>query len=264
MTRVMSKSSERLRNSNCLVYWPLLCALGAGLASGCGSRVTQPEPEARDSGVASFTIRVGKAVATALSRAEVVITGSGMAKIRQDLTIDGDTATGTVRDIPAGTDRLFTLNGYDSSGSLTYTGSATADVIAGQLVTVTITMRRVTTPSGTPRLRIANTASAQRPNCCSSGTSIITGEIENTGEADATNVTIDLRARNINGAAISDSRATIGTVKKGENKLFTARFSGTCWSKYDNECGTKYISRANYTLSYSEGDPISGRITIPD
>ena len=254
------KLSVRLKNSNCLLCWPLLCAFYAGLASCSGTALTQPK--ARDSGEASFSIRMSKVVAAAMSRAEVVITGSDMAEMRQELTIDGDTATGTVRDILAGNDRLFTLNGYDSSGSLIYTGSATADVVAGQLVTVRITMRRVDSQSGTPKLQVASSASAQRPDCCGSGTTTITGEIENTGDADATNVTIDLRARNSAGAAISDSRATIGTVRKGESKLFTGRLSGTCWSRSDSECGTKYVSRADYTLSYSEGDPISGTITV--
>ena len=262
MTRVTAKSPTRLKNSN-LVYWPLLCALGTGLASCSGDALTQPE--ARDSGEASFTIRVGKAVAAAMSRAEVVITGSGMAEIRQDLTIDGDTATGTVRDIPVGTDRLFTLNGYDSSGNLAYTGSGTADVIADRQVTVRITMRRVTTPSGTPKLRIASSASAERGIYASSvlyrrnDVTRITGEIENTGDADATNVVIDLRGRNIAGAAISDSQVTIGTVQERASKLFTADFSGTSEHSWDEET---YLSRVDYTLSYSEAESISGSITV--
>ncbi len=256
------KSSERLKNSNCPVPLALLFLLCAGLVSCSGDTLTQPGG-VRDSGKASVAIRLGKVVATTLSRVEVVITCSDMAEIRQDLTIDGDRATGIVRDIPAGSDRLFTLNGYDSSGSLAYTGSATADVIAGEQVTIRITMRRVGAPAGKPRLRIATSASAQRPDCCSIGTTVITAEIDNTGDADATNVTIDFRARHNSGAAISDSRATIGTVAKGESKLFTTSFSGTCWSKY-TDCETKYVSRVDYTLSYSEGDPISGRTTIPE
>lgn len=256
------KSSERLEYSSCRVPWPLLLLLGAGLAFCSGDTLTQPE--VRDSGKASVAISLGKVVATILSRVEVVIAGSDMQEIRQDLTIDGNRATGTVRGIPAGSDRLFTLNGYDSPGGLAYTGSATADVIAGEQVTVRITMRRVGAPVGKPRLQVASSASAQRPGCCAIGATTITAEIENTGDAEATSVTMDLRARNSSGAAISDSSATIGTVKEGESRLFTARFSGTCWSQYDRDCGTKYVARADYTLSYNEGAPISGSITIPE
>ena len=108
----------------------------------------------------------------------MVISGSDMSEVRQDLTIDGDRATESCGTLPAGDDRLFTLNGYDSSGGLAYTGSATADVIAGEQVTVRITMRRVGTPVGKPRLQVAGSASAQRPDCCGIGATTITGEIE--------------------------------------------------------------------------------------
>ena len=257
------KSSERLKNSHCPVPWPLLLILCAGLAS-C-SRGTLTQPVGRDSGKASVAIRLGKVVATTLSRVEVVITGSDMAEIRQDLTIDGDRATGIVRDIPAGSDRLFTLNGYDSSGGLAYTGSATADVVAGEQVTVRITMRRVGAPAGKPRLQVASSASAQRglgKSVYDRDITRINGEIDNTGDGDATNVVIDLRARNSSGAAISDSRVTIGTVKAGDSKLFSADFSGTSEYKYSEP--EIYVSSVDYMVSYNEGDSISGRITIPE
>ena len=137
----MSKLSVKLRNRNqaCLMHCVVLCVLYVGLSScsdGAPSR-----PAAGESGEASFAIRMGKAVAATLARAEVVITGSDMDDVRQELSIQDNVVTGLVRNIPAGDDRLFTLNGYDSSGNLAYTGSATADVVAGQQVTVRITMR---------------------------------------------------------------------------------------------------------------------------
>ena len=159
-TQVTPKSSERLKSSNCAVPWPLLLLLCAGLVFCSGDTLTQPE--VRDSGKASVAISLGKVIATILSRVEVVITGSDMDEIRQDLTIDGNRATGTVRGIPAGSDRLFTLNGYDSSGILAYTGSASADVIAGEQVTVRITMRRVGTAAG-----LQTTTSGCRLGICS-------------------------------------------------------------------------------------------------
>lgn len=258
------KPSQRLENSSCPVPWPLLLLLCAGLVFCSGDTLTQPE--VRDSGKASVAISLGKVIATILSRVEVVITGSDMDEIRQDLTIDGNRATGTVRGIPAGSDRLFTLNGYDSSGILAYTGSASADVIAGEQVTVRITMRRVGTAAGKPQLRVADSASAQRGIYASglyrrNDITRVTGEMENTGDADATNVVMDLRGRNVSGAVISDSRDTVGTVKAGKSKLFTADFSGT--SEYSWDTGT-YLSLVDYTLSYNEGDPISGSITIPE
>ena len=137
----MSKLSVKLRNRNqaCLMHCVVLCVLYVGLSScsdGAPSR-----PAAGESGEASFAIKMGKAVAATLARAEVVITGSDMDDVRQELSIQDNVVTGLVRNIPAGDDRLFTLNGYDSSGNLAYTGSATADVVAGQQVTVRVTMR---------------------------------------------------------------------------------------------------------------------------
>ena len=136
----MLKLSAKLKNNQAyLMYWAIVCALCVGVVACSDSALTRPE--ANDGGEASFFIR-SKVVAATLSRAEVVITGSNMDEIRQDLTIDGDVITGIVQNIPAGEERRFVLNGYDSSGNLAYSGSAIADVVAGEQVTVRITMRK--------------------------------------------------------------------------------------------------------------------------
>ena len=136
----MSKLSAKLKNNQAyLMYWAIVCALCVGVVACSDSALTRPE--ASDNGEASFVIR-SKVVAATLSRAEVVITGSNMDEIRQDLTINENVITGIVQNIPAGDERRFTLNGYDSSGNLAYSGSAIADVVAGEQVTVRITMRK--------------------------------------------------------------------------------------------------------------------------
>ena len=213
-----------------------------------------------ESGEISVVIKLSKKAAASLTRAEVVISAADMNEISQDLTINGDTVTGTVEDIPAGNNRLFTLNGYESDGNLIYSGSASADVIAGQQIAVRITMRRLSSQLGSPQLSIRSSASAQRPTY--EGVTTITGEIENNGSVDATNVAIDLRARNESGAAVSDARASIGIVRKGESKLFTDSFNGTCYSDNQFGCPAIFVVRADYTITYSEGDPIEGTITV--
>ena len=136
----MLKLSAKLKNNQaCLMYWVVVCALCVGVAACSDSALTRPETS--DNGEASFVIR-SKVVAATLSRAEVVITGSNMDEIRQDLTINENVITGIVQNIPAGNERRFTLNGYDSSGKLAYSGSAIADVVAGEQVTVRITMKK--------------------------------------------------------------------------------------------------------------------------
>ena len=239
----------------CLIHWLLSSAVFLTLAS-CSNTSRPTEPKTSESGRISVALKLSKAAAASMSRAEVVITATDMAEIRQNMTINGDTVSGEVRGIPAGNDRLFTVNGYDSSGNLIYSGGTRARVIAGQQVSVRITMRRMDSPIGKPELRISSSATAARST--STTTTRITGEIENSGNTDATNVKIEFRARNSGGAAISDASTTIGTVNKGESELFTATFSNTSYRPTD----TRYVSRADYTLTYSEGEPIEGSITV--
>jgi len=79
---------------------------------------------------------------------EVVISGSNMEEMRVDLTISGATPNGTVMGIPAGDQRQFTVNGYDASGAVAYTGSATLDLPAGEVVPVHVVVRSTTGGSG--------------------------------------------------------------------------------------------------------------------
>jgi len=65
-----------------------------------------------------------------------------MDSLRGDLAIDSDgVARGTVTNIQPGSNRLFTLNAYDSNDLLTYTGSSTAAIDAGQTTQVHISLR---------------------------------------------------------------------------------------------------------------------------
>jgi hypothetical protein len=248
----MLRLLEKLRKNKTmyrLLLFSVYLILGA-----CSDSSTPVGLNTDESGEISVTIKLSKKAAASLSRAEVVISAANMNEIRQNLTISGDTVTGTVREIPAGSNRLFTLNGYDSSGNLLYSGSATANVIAGQEVTVRITIKPISLSTGQPELRILPRTSANRMNSAT----IITFEIENTGTADATNVIVNFRARNELGGAITDATATVGTIKVGESKLSTARFDGADSSYWDS----RYVTSADYTISYSEGEDIEGTVAV--
>ena len=178
-----------------------------------------------------------------------------MAEMRQNLTISGNSITGTVRGITAGVNREFTINCYDSASQLTYTGSSSATVVAGQQVVVSITVKPSGASMGTPQLQVSSTASVQRPGYGST-TTRITFEVSNTGIAPATGVALAMRS--YNSGAISDTKVTVGTVAAGENKLVSASFSGTSeWSFESN-----YVTRATYTLSYNEGTDLTGSISV--
>lgn len=206
---------------------------------------------------------MGKVAAANISRAEIVITGSGITgEMKQQLTISGNTITGTVIGIPAGSDRRFTLNGYNASGALTYTGSTTATITAGQPAIVRIPVKKVgAAPTGTPRLQIGDTATAIRGYGNNSELTSITLAITNAGTADATGVRIKFMAQGNGGGPVDDAEVNIGTVKAGDRRLLQdldVIFSGTSeWSFEAN-----YVTSAEFTLTYNEGDPIAGTITV--
>lgn len=143
MPRSPVKSKSRGRRLYPIV---LLVALGALVA--CSDTSVPTEAERNVAGNVSFSIRLSKIAAASLVRAEVVITAADMEEMKQELSISGDTVTGTVRGIRAGNSRTFTLNGYDSSENLIYTGSKQVDMPAGETVLVRVTMRRISS-SGT-------------------------------------------------------------------------------------------------------------------
>lgn len=116
----------------------LICFLALG---SCGEAPVAHQPKQDPTGEISVAIRMGKVAAANISRAEIVVTTGGT-KMKQRLNIDGNTITGLVTGIPVGPAQ-FTLNGYNASDTLTYTGFATATITAGPSVPVNILVRRV-------------------------------------------------------------------------------------------------------------------------
>ena len=248
----MLRLPELWRNSSALsASWLYACFLCLS-STACVDQNAALRSEPEEGGELSVSIRLSKPAADLLSRVEVVVTAPDMEDIREDLTITGESVSGTVTSIPAGTNRLFTLNGYDSSENLVYTGSSRADVEPGQQVTVRITMRRV---SNVPKLRVLSPVAADR----SLSSTTISGEIENYGDVDATNAVIAFTARNSSGVALAVSEATVGTVAKGGGKeVFSAIFYGTDMFSDD----ARYVASADYSISYNEGEPYIGTVVV--
>jgi len=73
-------------------------------------------------------------------RVEYVVSGEGMVDMRGELSIVGNMARGRIEGIDPGPDRLFVLNVYNAEGLLTHKGSATAEIVAGQLAEVRISL----------------------------------------------------------------------------------------------------------------------------
>ncbi|MBT7186125.1 hypothetical protein HN911_02180 [Candidatus Bathyarchaeota archaeon] len=205
----------------------------------------------------SVNIRLGKIAAANISRAEVVVTGTGMTEIRQDLTISGNTIAGSVQGIPAGPDRLFTLNGYDTSGNPNYTGSASATVVAGQQVTVRVTVRSISGGGGsTVVLTIVSPVVGNYRYSSMKGSVIVTGEIENPSSQTAQDVSIRFTPRNRSGGPMDQISRTIGTVPPGRT-FFSVTFGGAIYAS-----SSAPISRLDYTITHSLGGPDINSTTV--
>lgn len=256
----MQRLGARLMDRRLALLLMALLLLGAGL-SACDRAQSPMRPDDAGPSEMSVLIPLSKPAAANISRAEIVITADGMVDMQRDLTVSGTAITGNVTSIPAGPDRLFTINGFSSANVLTYSGSARADVVAGQSVRVAILVRPTGGATGAPTLVISSTATARRPTY--EGNTTITGEIQNSGNAAGTGVSLQLRARNSEGSAISDASVTIGTLAEGRSSLFTASFSGTCYAGGTyTPCRATFVASVDYTLSYNEGEAITGSISV--
>lgn len=89
-----------------------------------------------------------------INTAKAVVSAPDMDTIFTELTVDDSTVTGTIENIPAGLHRHFEIFVYDSTLALTYYGDAYADVPAGAVLTLYITLYPV---SGTGTVIIVGT-----------------------------------------------------------------------------------------------------------
>lgn len=78
-------------------------------------------------------------------------------------------------------------------------------------------------------------------------------EVENTGTTDIRNVTIEARARNSDGGAISDATATLDLIAAGSSELVTITFCCTYGS------GNLLVTGFEYTINSEDGIGTEGR-----
>lgn len=97
-------------------------------------------PETEDSAIA-VKIAIPAALLQSVARVEYLVEGEDMDVLRGALEIAGNSARGTVRNIPPGKERIFTLNVYDTSDQLSHTGSTKVDIVAGRTAQVRISLR---------------------------------------------------------------------------------------------------------------------------
>lgn len=253
MLRLLGKSRNR----------PAIRALAVAICSlalcSCGERPLPPQPEHEASGEISVAIRMGKVAAANISRAEIVITGSGITgEMKQQLTISGNTITGIVTGIPAGSDRRFMLNGYNASNILTYQGSATATVTAGQRVRVTITVRSVSGTSSSTKvvLSIISPVVANYTYSSIKGPVQITGYLNNPSNDTARNVKVTLDAMNNSGGPMGQTSTALSSLPPGRT-FFSATFVENAFAS-----NAAPISKINYSITHSLGGPDNGSVSV--
>ena len=212
--------------------WPTrtpvwLVFLGVLMAAGCGSQGVVDDSAA--GGHASVSIPLSKIAAAAIASGDVVVSAADMADLVQPLTVSGSLMTGVVSGISAGNARLFTLNGYDASGVLTYTGSSSADVVAGERVRVEVTLRPLTQSSeaglvlrGTPQITQGRKVSLTEWDTFSGGEDArVTGEIENGGTTAARDVRVTVSLRDLDGNLLGRVRdQAVTRIEPGESEQF--------------------------------------------
>jgi hypothetical protein len=109
-------------------------------------------------------------------------------------------------------------------------------------------------PTGDP-LTVGGTATAVRPSN-EPGVTTIQIEVTNTSTSRATSVSLNLMGRTGTETAISSTSVDIGTLEPGETQLVPASFTGTYRSAWDGP----RLYYVDYTLSFSEGANITGRL----
>ena len=198
---------------------------------GCGGNNEGPmSPESAGREI-TIQIPLSKVAAAAIASAAVVVSAPDMAEIVQPLVVSGTLMTGVVTGIPVGSGRLFTINAYDANNTLSYTGSATEDVVAGGRVRVEIALHPASSPAPGPTLAVRGIPQVTQGD--DYGGSIgwkpsivgddarITGEIENAGAVNAAGVSITVTLRDAEGNLLGRVRDhSVGTIQAGDSELF--------------------------------------------
>jgi hypothetical protein len=111
----------------------------------CGKSEKIINPTGNQTGAALFKMTAApKSIFMLLADSAVLTISAGdMLPMRKVLQVTDSTVEGIVERIPAGKNRSFSINVYDSMKTLQYTGSTLSDVIADSTVTVLVPITRV-------------------------------------------------------------------------------------------------------------------------
>jgi hypothetical protein len=137
---VTTQEAKVMTVARSLMNRMILLLLGSTILISCGDSVkpTEQEPDGT-----SIAVPLSKTAADEIASAEVVVTGPDISQTRQELSVSGREISGTIPRLEPGPSRTFTMNAYDATGVLIYSGSTTVDIAEGEGAQVSITLRRV-------------------------------------------------------------------------------------------------------------------------
>ncbi|MFP2960314.1 kelch repeat-containing protein [Myxococcus sp. 1LA] len=127
--------------------WPLLCLVVVALSSswGCGATMEGPS----DMGSVQFAGSIPQALAgDDVTRVTVTLSATGVPTATTTLALSNGTWSGSLYQVPAGTNRTFTAEAFNAEGALRYRGQATGvTIVSGEAAVVAVTLQSLdTTP----------------------------------------------------------------------------------------------------------------------
>ncbi len=123
----------------------MTAVLALGVFAACGGGKTDPGSAAS----ADVQVTLGQALSPdAIARIHVSVQGPGITgPVGMDLVRDGNQWNGTLRDIPAGADRVFSATAYDLDSNALYSGQAGPMAIQpGRVAAVFVLLQQLNRP----------------------------------------------------------------------------------------------------------------------
>ncbi|MCY1041932.1 kelch-like protein [Corallococcus sp. bb12-1] len=121
-------------------FTPLMLALTVSLLAGCSD-------SSKDPGSVRFAVSVNQALASSISRVSVTSSAADIPSVTVDLAATNGVWGGIIGNIPAGSNRSFLAQAFDSSGLLLFEGTATGVTItANQSTLVAIILQQLQPP----------------------------------------------------------------------------------------------------------------------
>ncbi|MDC0712640.1 kelch-like protein [Stigmatella sp. ncwal1] len=128
-----------MKTSESLSLW---LKLGLIIVIGC-----QPQPDS-PTGTVQFAVSLGQSLSTSdVARMTITSSGPDIPSVTQTLSLTHGKWGGIVTDVPAGVDRSFVVQAFNSGGTLLYKGqSSGVTITANQTTLVATTLQEVTPP----------------------------------------------------------------------------------------------------------------------